>query len=60
MDTQQNSWTQLAWIEPQSRWMLRTFLRRNLEVMTDSARRTINWGVLAIDVLAIYLLLKLV
>lgn len=59
MNLPQTSWSQGRWMEPQSRWLLRTFLRRNLDVMTDSARRSINWGVLAIDVLVVYLLAKL-
>ena len=58
MNLPQASWSQLRWMEPQSRWILRTFLRRNLDVMTDSARRSINWGVLALDILAVYLLLE--
>jgi hypothetical protein len=58
MNLQQAPWTQLRWMEPQSRWMLRTLLRRNLDVMTDSARRTLNWGVLALDIFAVYLLLE--
>ena len=58
MNPLQTSWSQLRWMEPQSRWLMRTFLRRDLDVMTDSARRSINWGVLALDIFAVYLLLE--
>jgi hypothetical protein len=57
MDPTPTSWTSLRWIEPQSRWMLRTLLGRNLDVMTEPSRRAINWGVLGLDVLVAYLLL---
>ena len=59
MEPSPRSWTDLRWIEPQSRWLLRTFFRRDVEVMTDSARRTTNWTILILDVLLLYVLLWL-
>lgn len=52
------SWKDLRWIEPQSRWLLQTFLKRNLDGMTDSARRGANWIVLAVDVIVIYIVIR--
>jgi len=49
----------LKWIEPESRWLMRTLFKRNLDAFTDNARRTINWAVLAGDLLAVYLVLSL-
>ena len=59
MEPAPRSWTDLRWIEPQSRWVLRTFFKRDLAVMTDSARRTTNWTFLILDALLLYVLLRL-
>lgn len=58
MSENPRSWTDLQWIEPESRFLMRTVFRRNLDAMTDSARRTVNWSVLVLDVVVIYLLLE--
>ena len=59
MANEPESWKDLKWIEPESRFLTKSFLKRDLEVMTDSARRAINWGVLALDVAVIYILLQI-
>jgi len=59
MDSPPGSWKDLRWIEPQTRWMLATFFKRKLEVMTDSSRRTANWGTLVLDAVILYTILKL-
>lgn len=46
-------------MEPQSRWMMRTFFRRNFDSFVDSAKARINWIVLGADLLVIYLLFRL-
>ena len=53
------SWMELKWIEPESRFLIKTAFRRNLDGMTDGARRAINWGVLVLDLLAIYILAQI-
>ena len=58
MANEPESWKDLKWIEPESRFLTKSFLKRDLEAMTDSARRSINWGVLALDVAVIYILLQ--
>ena len=58
MANEPESWKQLKWIEPESRFLMKSFLKRDLDVMTDSARRTINWSVLALDAAVIYILLN--
>ena len=49
----------LKWIEPESRWIMNTIFRRNFDAFTDDARRTVNWAVLATDVLGVWALLSL-
>ena len=58
MANEPESWKDLKWIEPESRFLMKSFLKRDLDVMTDSARRTINWCVLALDVAVIYIVLN--
>jgi len=43
---------QLKWIEPESRLLMRLVFSRNFNGFTDQAQRTVNWLVLALDVLA--------
>jgi hypothetical protein len=52
------TWKDLRWIEPQSRWVLSTLFKRDLNVMQDSARRTVNWIVLGVDVAVVWLILE--
>jgi len=58
MNLEPTTWKDLRWIEPQSRWLLSTLFKRKLEVMEDSARRTINWITLALDAVVAYLILS--
>ena len=59
MSNEPGSWTDLKWIEPESRMLMKSVFKRNMDVMTDSARRSVNWGVLAFDVVAVVILLRL-
>ncbi len=58
MNEQPESWKDLKWIEPESRFLMRSLFKRDLSVMTDSTRRRVNWTVLVLDALAIYILLQ--
>ncbi len=58
MNEQPESWKDLKWIEPESRFLMRSLFKRDLNVMTDSTRRRVNWTVLVLDALAIYILLQ--
>ncbi len=58
MNEQPDSWKDLRWIEPESRFLMRSLFKRDLSVMTDSTRRRVNWTVLVLDALAIYILLE--
>ncbi len=58
MNEQPESWKDLKWIEPESRFLMRSLFKRDLSVMTDSTRRRVNWTVLVLDTLAIYILLQ--
>jgi hypothetical protein len=59
MNPETGSWKDLRWIEPQSRWIMQTLFKRDMDVMTDSARRTTNWGVLILDAAVLYIILSL-
>ncbi len=48
----------LKWIEPESRLIVNSVFRRNFDTFTDQARRTVNWAVLAGDVVAVIILLS--
>ncbi|MCZ6748202.1 MAG: hypothetical protein O7D96_02835 [SAR324 cluster bacterium] len=58
MNEQPESWKDLKWIEPESRFLMRSLFKRDLNVMTESTRRRVNWTVLVLDTLAIYILLQ--
>ena len=47
-------------LEPQSRWMVNTLFKRNFDTFVDSAKTRVNWMVLAGDVVAGYILLRLI
>ncbi len=49
----------LKWIEPESRFIVNTLFKRNFDAFTDGAKRTVNWGVLAGDVFAVWLAISL-
>ncbi len=49
---------QLKWIEPQSRWVIRTLFKRNFDGFVESAQRNVNWAMLGWDVLLGYVLLR--
>lgn len=50
---------ELKFMEPQSRWVMRTLFRRNFDAFVDSAKRRINWSMLLWDVILLYVLLRL-
>ena len=50
---------ELKWIEPESRFIMKTLFKRDFESFTDGAKKTINWGVLIGDVVAVWLLVSL-
>jgi len=47
---------QLTWIEPESRFLIKTLFRRNFDTFTQSAQRTTNWMVLGLDILLIWMI----
>ena len=49
----------LKWIEPESRWVMKTFFRRDFDAFTDEARKAVNWMVLASDLLGIWVILSI-
>ena len=49
----------MRWMEPQSRFVVNTLLKRNLDTFTASARTAVNWAMLALDVGVLLLLLWL-
>ena len=49
----------LKWIEPETRWIMKTFFRRNFDAFTEEARRMANWGVLGADIAGLWVLLQI-
>ncbi len=49
----------MRWIEPQSRFVIDTILKRKFSTFSDSARNTVNWLMLAVDVLVLLWVLSL-
>jgi len=49
----------LKWIEPESRWIMNTFFKRNFDAFTDGARRMVNWLVLGADIVGVWVILSL-
>jgi hypothetical protein len=49
----------LKFMEPQSRWVMRSLFRRNFDAFLDPAKRRINWAMLLWDVIILYVLLEL-
>jgi hypothetical protein len=49
----------LKWIEPESRFIINSLLKRDFDAFTDEAKRTVNWSVLIGDVAAVVVLLSL-
>jgi len=50
---------ELKFMEPQSRWVMRTLFRRNFDAFVASARVRINWAMLLWDIVIAYLVLNL-
>ena len=50
---------ELKFMEPQSRWVIRTLFRRDFDTFIEPAKRRINWAMLLWDVIIVYLLLQL-
>ena len=40
----------MKFIAPQSRFLLKTFLKRNYDVLTEQAQKATDWIVLGIDI----------
>ena len=51
---------ELKWIEPQSRWVIRTLFGRNFDAFTHGAKKRINWAMLLWDLIIAYALLQLI
>ena len=49
----------LKFMEPQSRWVIRTLFRRDFDGFIEPAKRRINWAMLLWDLIIVYLLLQL-
>lgn len=45
-------------LEPQSRWMVTTFFKRDFDTFIDSAKTRVNWMVLAADVVIALILIR--
>lgn len=50
----------LKFLEPQSRWMVNTFFKRDFDTFVDSAKTRINRMVLVADVVIVYILIQLI
>jgi len=50
----------LKFLEPQSRWMVNTFFKRDFDTFVDSAKTRINRMVLVADVVMVYILIQLI
>lgn len=49
----------LKFIEPQSRWVMKTLFRRDFDSFVDSAKRRVNWSMLLWDIIIVYFLVQL-
>lgn len=49
--------SEMQWIAPQSRFLLKTLFKRNYDHLSADAQKAINWSVLGVDVVALYALL---
>lgn len=47
----------MRWIEPQSRFIVNTVMKRDLDTFTESARTTINRLVLGLDIVVVLAIL---
>ena len=47
----------MDWLAPQSRYVLRTFFRRNYDFLNAGTQKMVNWLMLATDLVLIYILL---
>ncbi|MEE8433784.1 MAG: hypothetical protein V3S64_03260 [bacterium] len=47
-------------LEPQSRWMVNTFFKRDFDTFVDSAKTRVNRMVLAADVVMAYILIRFI
>ena len=47
----------MNWLAPQSRFVLKTFFKRNYDYLNSGAQKLINWIMLATDVVMLYTLL---
>ena len=50
---------ELKWIEPQSRWVIRTLFNREFNGFITPAKRRVNWAMLLWDLIIVYLLAQL-
>ena len=49
----------LKWIEPQSRWVIRTLFKRDFESFIAPAKRRVNWAMLLWDLILLHLLAQM-
>ena len=47
----------MNWLAPQSRFVLKTFFKRNYDYLNSGAQKLINWIMLATNVVLLYTLL---
>ena len=47
----------MNWLAPLSRFVLKTFFKRNYDYLNSGAQKLINWIMLATDVVLLYTLL---
>lgn len=49
----------LKFMEPQSRWVMKTLFRRDFDAFVDSAKRRVNWSMLLWDIIIVWIVLQL-
>ncbi len=48
----------LKFMEPQSRWVMKTLFRRDFDAFVDSAKRRVNWSMLLWDIIIVWIVLQ--
>lgn len=49
----------LKFMEPQSRWVMKTLFRRDFDAFVDSAKRRVNWSMLLWDIIIVWIAMQL-
>lgn len=54
------AWTDLKFIEPESKFIVNTVMKRNFDGFTDSAQKTTNWIVLGSNIGLFWFLVSII